>query len=208
VPKFPWPPAAEELQAIRPAYRRLATGATIARIYPRGGRFPTTWRAFRHHGPLANARFDHHDPDRAGEQRGVLYGAQDLGTCVAEVFQETRVVDRTADDRCLAAFQLTRPVRLLNLTGDWPTRAGASQAISSGPRGRARAWARAIYDAYPSVDGLRYRSSMRRGQPAVVLFERAEDAVPDVVALDIPLSHPGLLPDLARIANELGYLLR
>jgi hypothetical protein len=41
-----------------------------------------------------------------------------------------------------------------------------------------------------------------------VLFERAEDAVPDVVALDAPLSHPGLLPDLARIANELGYLLR
>jgi hypothetical protein len=180
----------------------------LARIYPRGGRFPTAWGAFRFTGPLASARFDHHEPGRPGKHRDVLYGATALGTCVAEVFQATRVVDRFADDRCLAAFRLERPVRLLDLTGDWPTRAGASQAIASGPRSPAQAWARAVFAAYPKIEGLWYPSSMRGGRPALVLFERAEDAIPPEPELDVPLSHPGLLPDLTRIAGSIGYLLR
>jgi hypothetical protein len=208
VPKFPWPPAPDELARIRPSYRRLVAGAMLARVYPRGGRFPTTWGAFRFTGPLASARFDHHDPGREEERRGVLYGATGLGTCVAEVFQATRVVDRFADDRCFAAFGLTRPVRLLDLTGDWPTRAGASQAIATGPRSRARAWTRAVFVAYPKIEGLWYPSSMRGGHPSLVLFERAEDAIPSDPEVDIPLSHPGLLPDLTRIAGTIGYLLR
>ncbi|MGH9245320.1 MAG: RES family NAD+ phosphorylase [Acidimicrobiales bacterium] len=186
-------------------HHTLRSGTLVARIYPRGGRYPTTWRDFRVDGPLASARFDHHV---RGERRGVLYGARDLITCVAEVFQSSRLVDRYADDRCFAAFRLARSVRLLDLTGDWPTRAGASQAIASGPRARAQAWARAIYDAYPRVAGLWYLSSMHGGHPALALFERAEGALPAVCALDVPLSHPGMLPDLTRAAGSLGYLLR
>ena len=144
----------------------------------------------------------------SGERRGVLYAAGDLVTCVAEVFQGSRLVDRYADDRCFAAFRLARSVRLLDLTGDWPTLAGASQAISSGPRPRAQAWARAIYEAYPQVEGLWYPSSMHGGHPALVLFERAADAMPVTPDLDVALAHPGLLPDLARAAGSLGYLLR
>lgn len=98
------------------------TGTVVVRIYPRGGQYPTTWRAFRFDGPFPGARFDDHV---SGERRGVLYAARDLTTCVAEIFQGSRVVDRFADDRCLAAFRLTRAVRLLDLTGDWPTRAAA-----------------------------------------------------------------------------------
>jgi hypothetical protein len=100
-----------------------------------------------------------------------------------------------------------RSVRLLDLTGGWPTRAGASQAIASGPRGRAQAWARAIYEAYPAVEGLWYPSSMHGGPTALVLFERAEDALPAAPEVAIPLSHPGLLPDLVRAADVLGYLI-
>ena len=183
----------------------LRAGTQIARIYRRGGSHPKSWRQFRFDGPLPGARFDHH---LAGDQRGVLYGARDLTTCVAEVFQGSRLVDRVGADRCLAGFRLTRPVRLLDLTGDWPTRAGASQALASGPRPRAQAWARAIYEAYPSIDGIWYPSSMHRGHPAVVLFERAQQALPPSPDLDVPLSHPGLLPDLVRAAGSLGYLLR
>jgi hypothetical protein len=208
VPKFPWPPEPEQLRRVRPDHRRLRTGTLLAHLYARGGPFPATWGAFRFDGPLPSARFDHHDPERPEERRGVLYGATDLGTCVAEVFQATRVVDRFAADRWVNAFRLDRPVRLLDLTGDWPTRAGASQAISSGPRPRAQAWARAIYAAYPEVEGLWYPASMRGGRPAVVLFERVEDAIPDRLELDVPLSHPGLLPDLARMTGPIGYLLR
>lgn len=177
----------------------------MARIYPRGGRHPRAWNGFRFAGPVPSARFD---PHVEGERRGVLYGARLLATCVAEAFQGTRVVDRSADDRCLAGFRVVRPVRLLDLTGDWPTRAGASQAIASGPRGRAQAWARAIYEAYPAVDGLWYPSSMHGGRPALVLFERAADALPAAPEIDVPLLHSGLLPDLVRAADALGYLIR
>lgn len=114
-------------------------------------------------------------PHLPGEQRGVLYGAASTATCVAEVFQARRVIDHVADDRCLAGARTTRAVCLLDLTGDWPTRAGASQAIASGPRARAQATARATYDAYPTLEGLWYPSSMHGGHPAVVLFERAAD---------------------------------
>lgn len=131
-----------------------------------------------------------------------------MTTCIAEVFQGTRVVDRAGDDRCFTAFRTTRAVRLLDITGDWPTRAGASQAIASGPHSRAQAWARAIYEAYPTLEGVWYPSSMHGGQPAIVLFERAGDALPTDPELDVPLSHPGLLPDLTRAANGLGYLIR
>ena len=163
------------------------------------------WREFRFDGPLPSARFDHHV---TGERRGVLYAARDLVTCVAEVFQGSRLVDRVATDRFLAGFRLTRPVRLLDLTGDWPSRAGASQALASGPRPRAQAWARTIYEAYPTTEGIWYPSSMHGGNPALVLFERAEPALPTAPELDVPLSHPGLLPDLVRAAGSLGYLLR
>ena len=163
------------------------------------------WNEFRGVGPLPTARFDHHV---LGEHRAVMYGARDMITCVAEVFQGTRVADRLTDDRCFVLFGLTRSVRLLDLTGHWPTRAGASQAISSGPRTRAQAWARVIYDAYPKVEGLWYPSSMHGGHPAVLLFERADSAVPADAELDVPLSHAGLLPDLIRAAGALGYLLR
>jgi hypothetical protein len=177
----------------------------IARIYPRGGRHPSVWHGFRFAGPVPSARFDHHVD---GERRGVLYGARAMATCVAEVFQGTRVVDRPSEDRCLAVLRIGGAVRLLDVTGDWPTRAGASQAIASGPRARAQAWARAIYDAYPTVEGLWYPSSRHGGHPALVLFERAGDALPADPEVDVPLSHPGLLPDLVRAADSLGYLIR
>ena len=137
----------------------------------------------------------------------MLYAARDLVTCVAEVFQGSRLVDRVAADRFIAGFRLTRSVRLLDLTGDWPTRAGASQALASGPRPRAQAWARTIYEAYPKVEGIWYPSSMHGGSPALVLFERAETALPTTPDVDVPLSHPGLLPDLVRAAGSLGYLV-
>ena len=205
MPKFPHPPPPDELRRLPAELRTARAGTLVARIYPRGGPHPTTWRQFRFDGPLPSARFD---PQVANERRGVLYAARDLVTCVAEVFQGSRLVDRVTADRFLAGFRLTRSVRLLDLTGDWPTRAGASQALASGPRPRAQAWARTIYEAYPKVEGIWYPSSMHGGSPALVIFERAETALPSTPDLDMPLSHPGLLPDLVRAAGSLGYLIR
>ena len=43
---------------------------------------------------------------------------------------------------------------------------------------------------------------------ALAMIERAADALPADPDLDVPLTHPGLLPDLTRAANALGYLMR
>jgi hypothetical protein len=126
---------------------------------------------------------------------------------LAEVFQQTRVIDRFTDSPALAAFRLARDLRLLDLTGAWPTLAGASMAISSGSRSKARAWSRAIYVAYPQIEGLRYASSMNANQPAFALYERARSALPAVAALDLPLAAPALMAPLAAAAVRFGYAL-
>ena len=107
----------------------------------------------------------------------------------------------------VGGFSPDRQVRLLDLTGLWPTRAGASMAISSGPRPRAREWSRAIYEAYPDAEGLWYGSSMCGNAPAVALYERAQDAVPRVPVFHRALAEPALLGMLEACARELGYAL-
>ena len=104
-------------------------------------------------------------------------------------------------------MRLVREVRLLDLRGAWPTRAGASQAISSGPRPRAQSWARAIRSAFPHLDGLAYPSSMRGGGVAVALFDAAADALPDAPEGAWRLDHPALAGPLARIAQDIGYIV-
>ena len=60
-----------------------------------------------------------------------MYAASDITTACGEVFQDSRFIDVTSDDPYLAGFRLRRPVRLLSLRSNWPTRASASQALAS-----------------------------------------------------------------------------
>ena len=87
-------------------------------------------------------RWDHHLPgasDTPTEQdRAVLYCAPEVDTCTAEVFQATRRIDRIRNAPALAVFALHVPVTVLDLRGAFTTRIGASTAIHSGPRSRAR----------------------------------------------------------------------
>jgi len=97
--------------------------------------------------------------------------------------------------------------RLLNLTKNWPTTAGASMTINSGRRDHARLWSQAIYDAYPKIQGLWYCSSMDANRPAVALYERAESALPPVPAFHNPLSHPKLKTRFQNSAKRFGYVI-
>jgi hypothetical protein len=137
----------------------------------------------------------------------VLYAATSIPICVAEVFQAKRAIHRQLRDPWLVGFRLRRPVQLLNLSGGWPTPAGASMGLSSGPRPRAQRWSATIYAAYPDMEGLWYPSSMYKNQPALVLYERADDALEATPFLHVPLAAPGLLAPLAVVAQEIGYLL-
>lgn len=171
---------------------------------------------------MPGSRFDPHpgagsgrDPEPAEcAPVGTLYAAcgepesgEGIITALAEVFQNQRGIDRHANEPWLSAFALAKEVDLLDLTGKWPTREGTSAAISSGPKHRARSWARAAYGAFPQLSGLYYTSSMNQPHPSVVLFERARSALPDRPSLNTPLSNPDLYDRLEYAAHAIKYHL-
>jgi len=208
--KFPEPPSPSALASLGPAIHILPAGAKVWRIFCLGGAHPTSWNQFRAWGPT-DARFDHHLPPASLQPREILYGAigEKAGvTVVAEVFQETRELDRARKAPCLAAFETTADLALLDLAGPWPTRAGASTAIASGRRDRARRWSQAIYAAFPTVDGLLYGSSMNANQPCVALYERSLRAIPRSPAFNRMLTDPTLLTTLKNACADLNYFLR
>jgi hypothetical protein len=137
--------------------------------------------------------------------RGILYASPEASVPFAEVFQEDRTIDRARDAPWLVAFDLAAPVALLDLAGAWPTRAGASTAISSGPRPRARRWSQTIYEAYPAIAGLWYRSSMGGNRPAVALYERATPALPARPMFHRALADSALTPIVLRAAGRFNY---
>ena len=206
------PPSPEHL----PPPRRgevVSHTARLVRIFFRGGPHPTGWSEFRHAGPLATARFDHHAP---GTSRAVMYLARrgeplakldGLACALAEVFQASRLIDTITREPSVAWWTPTRPVRLLDLGSAWTTRAGGNQALNSGDRRVARAWARAIYGAFPDLDGLTWTSSVVGPGRNVALTERAADSIPQRPDLLCPLSDPGLAPAIQRAAHPIGYLV-
>jgi hypothetical protein len=206
VPKFPGPPFRGQLVArLPPDVKALSPGTIVWRIYFRSGTHPITWNRFRHWGPVATARFDHHSIPARPQARGTVYGALRVYTCFAEVFQDTRTIERSRKRPWLVGFELIRPVSLLDLTGTWSTKAGASMAISSGRRDRARAWSVRIYEDYPTIEGLYYPSSMDSNQPSIALYERAHDALPTRPLFHRALADPALTGAVVRAALLFNY---
>lgn len=206
--KFPNPPPASTLRTIEPDIQRLVPGTLLWRVYFRAGRYPSAWYGFRAFGPLNTARFDHHNADAKGnpqtQNRAILYAALHGPTCLAEVFQSTRIIDRHARSPWLVAFATTRELTLLDLRTTFPTRAGASMAINTGSRSRAQRWAQTFYDAY-EIDGVIYPSSMYGNQPAVALFERCQDTLPRTPEFHRALADPALQRRISATAREIGY---
>jgi hypothetical protein len=214
--RLPQPPDPAALRSLlRPGADVLSVpaGTRLVRIFAAGGRHRQRWNTFRQFGPMAHARFDPHPlgPDglpATSPEHGVIYFGLSARTSVAEVFQTSSIVDRATRRPHLVVLRPRRALRLLDLAGLWPTRAGASQEISTGSTIVTQAWARAIRTAHADLDGLWYRSSMDSGDPAICLWDppsaNAMPAEPDVL---VPLDHPGLDLPLARICAQLNYML-
>lgn len=159
-----------------------------------------------------DARFDHHEVDAHGEpvaqERGIIYAAADFPTCVAEVFQQGRVVDPKLARPNLVSFKLTRPVKLLDLTDTFPLRVGASQQVIQGPREHSRMWSREFYDAYPELEGLYYLSALTN-RPSIALYERilVDSPLPSIPEFNRTLDDPLVLDPLHEVCVDIGYSL-
>jgi hypothetical protein len=203
VVKLPLPPDPSRLQHRQSDIRQLGN-RVLWRIHRTSGEHVVAWNALRYWGPATAARFDPQPPPPAISERGVSYAALDVPTALAEVFQQTRVINTRRGDPYLTAWRATRSLSLLDLTGAWPVRNGASFTLNTGRRDYCRAWARAIHTAWPQLDGLRHRSSMT-GRLIVTLFTHAADTFPPRPLLSLPLRHPGLQADLLAAAGQIGY---
>lgn len=180
-------------------------GRQLARIALTTSPYALPWGGLRTWGPVQRCRWDPHPPP-AGEHpgHGVLYTACDLMTCAAEVFADTRVVDTRSDSPVLQVWQPTRPLRLLDLTSRWALRNGASVSLDSAERATCRAWARAVHDQLPALDGLWVRSTMT-GQAMTVLLTPAADSIPALPDQSAPLADPTIHALLCELAPDIGY---
>ena len=208
--KFPEPPSVDVLKKIQPKISLYAQGSLIWRLHFIHGPYPTSWHEFRYYGPTSS-RFDHHRPNTKGkahdQNRGIMYLAKNGPACLAEVYQATRIIDRNSKSPWLSAFRLATDIQLIDLTGIFSTTMGASSAIHSGPRPRARRWSQALYDTYTKIDGILYSSSMYGNAPAVALFERGQRSIPNLPAFHRALNDPAMSALLTKTAMSLNYQL-
>ena len=212
--KFPHSPGVEALSRVVPTIRTLPAGTVLARVYFSRSAHALRWNELRRFGPL-NGRWDHHVPNDQGgpcsQERGVYYAASDAKTCLAEAFQDTRRVDRVFHAPWLVVFKTVQTLEVLDLTGDFATRMGASMAIHSGSRVRAREWARDLYEAFPGSEGILYAASMQGGAPAIAINERALKRgalFPENPEFHRALADDVMLDPLKHAARGVGYALR
>lgn len=207
--KVPWPPKKPPPSLRNDDQITLPANRIIWRLYFAGGPHGVTWDHFRDYGPT-HARFDHHNaisgkPVR--QTRAIHYAAADPITPFAEVFQDTRTIDRHTHDPWLVGYRLAQPLTLLNLAGPFITRAGASPAINACDKAKARAWSRYFYQHYKRIDGLVYHASMYAQAEAYALFERATPALPLAPVFNRALADPALYTRLVTVAYDLGFHL-
>lgn len=195
--------------SVGPQDIHVVDGVKLFRITFALSPFALAWGRLRSWGPVARCRWDPH-PEPPGDHpgEGVLYTAGDLMTCVAEVFANTRVIDTRCDTPILQIWQATRAMRLLDLSslsgGQWALRNGASAALNSAPRSTCRAWARAVREQAPDLDGLAVKSTMTDREMAV-LFAPAASSIPPRPRDSVPLTDSTIYALLVRLAPRIGY---
>lgn len=211
-PTLPDPPSARRLREIGmrdDEVRGVETSEIWWRVHRTERAFVLAWNEFRRYGPVL--RFDPRpEPPREHAECSVWYGASTPDAALGEAFQGNRTIDRVRGRPYLTGLRFTRPLRLLDIAvdsgGAWATRAGGTFAISTAPHAVTQRWARAIIEAFPELDGLRYNSRFA-GHPCAALFLTAATAMPDRPVISMPLTHPGLVWRLAGAARRLGYFV-
>lgn len=180
-----------------PSVAVLPPGLRLIRIYgPR-----RCWNERRSYGPLPDTRFDHHRPPLAVDpDRSVWYAARALVGAVAETYGKRGFLDRSAGDRVVVA-RIRKPLRLVDLVGIAARRFGLTQEIAATTDYvLTQEWARALYDSYAQLAGIRWRGR-ETGSICVVLTDRAPMRNLQRQT-DLPVTDPAVWPRMARAAQR------
>ena len=211
MPKLPVEPDLTVLSDTEPDIRLVQPGERWFRIYYRGGAFPTWWNEMRYFGPT-HSRFDHHVRDEnkkpQKQNRGIVYCACNVQTCVAEVFQNGRTVDLEHKQPSLSAFEFRQTLNLLDLSSVFPLKVRTTPKFMTGTRSHARNWSQGFYDIDESIDGLYYLSS-KTNKPALALYERAFNShtFDAKLVFNRSLNDDLLREALEHVCDEIGYSL-
>ena len=174
------------------------------RFHRISGVHSSRWDELREHGPIPEMRWDPHPTPRGDHPGvGVSYATPFIETAVAEKFQGRRVVNLTGDV-ALTGWTPTRPLALLGLDRDWPVRNGASASLGAQAKSTCRAWARAIHQTWPELDGLLVTSTMT-GQASVVLFSGSADSFPGYPSFTSPLDQWQASSIIVPVAKRFGW---
>lgn len=114
-----------------------------------------------------------------------MYIGADFYCCFIETFGrldrgtiDFRVVDRSSlETRCISQITVTRPLRLVDLTGPGLRRIGADGRLCTGDHTQARLWALALWGHPEQPDGILYPARHDPSRKSAALFDRAADAV-------------------------------
>jgi RES domain len=108
----------------------------------------------------------------------VLYAAQAEAGAFIEVFGFGVVggVNTVRESELLAqayaSIEVTRPMRLVDLTGPGLVRIGATNALTAGAHQASQQWSRALWSHPSRPDGLLYRARYDPSCLSVALFDR------------------------------------
>ena len=199
IPRTPTTPLVREDEDVREEQ------PVIWRIHRTRGEHVLGWNVFRTFGPLSSGRYDPHPLPRGDYPGcGVTYAATELRTALAEAFQANRRVNRHEGAPYATSWSPTRPLRLLDLTGDWALRNKAAHSLAFAPRPACRAWSRAIHDQWDDLDGL-WAPSTLSGAPIVCLYEAACSSMPVTPGFSRALDHPLIWTIIEHYAAGIGY---
>jgi hypothetical protein len=135
----------------------------------------------RHYGPIYFGRTGDGRFDAPAGQYGILYVASDAhGAFIETLGHET---GRTAidwdeiEERALAEVAVSRPLRLVDLSGEGLAHIGADDRLTSGSYAVSQPWALKLHEHPDQPDGLFYRARHDPSCLCAAIFDRAEDAL-------------------------------
>ncbi len=132
-------------------------------------------------------------------RHSVWYAAASLVGAVAEAFGRGGAIDRAAGLRVVKA-RVRGELRLLDLVGIAARAIALTQEIAATTDyPLCQEWARAVYDQYPNVHGIRWRGR-QSGSLCVVLQDRAE--MNRLEGESWAIVDPAVWPRIARAARE------